>query len=179
MSTSKKKASKKPHYVPLKIEEEIFRVGGKLKKMISVRDDAGNLLHNVVSPLMVEFYPRDLMQVIVGASLLAIPLAYTEETWNLGATLPLENIFVLLGLSVGFISLFIYYNSYKGVMKGHYLEFFKRVLSTYVFSFLVVSVILYLIQQAPWQTDALLAFKRVVIVSFPASLSAAVADMIK
>jgi uncharacterized membrane protein len=36
-----------------------------------------------------------------------------------------------------------------------------------------------LLDKAPWQTDSILALKRTIIIAFPASLSAAVADMIK
>ena len=67
----------------------------------------------------------------------------------------------------------------KPLKKQHKLEFFKRVLATYIFSFVIVAVILALIQQTPWNTNAALAFKRVVIVTFPSSMSAAIADMIK
>ena len=127
-----------------------------------------------------EFHPRDLLQVIVGASILAIPVGLTEETWRLGETLPFFNIIVFMLVSLLFISAFVYYNYYKiHGLKEHHTKFLKRVLLTYVFSFLVVALLLSLIQKTPWTTDWILALKRVVIVTFPASMSAAVADMIK
>ena len=55
---------------------------------------------------MIEVRPRDLLQIIVGASLLAVPVAFTEETWNLGINLPLANVGLLGMLSVLFLSLF-------------------------------------------------------------------------
>ena len=55
----------------------------------------------------------------------------------------------------------------------------KRACSTYFISFMVVALLLTLIQRTPWNTDWIIAFKRVVIVTFPASMSAAVADVIK
>ncbi len=43
---------------------------------------------------MVEFRPRDLLQVLVGSSLLAIPMAFTAETWELGEQLPIINVII-------------------------------------------------------------------------------------
>jgi uncharacterized membrane protein len=162
-----------------KTKREIIRVAGKLREIVTVHDEAGNILHKVMSPLMIEFYPRDVFQVIVGASILAIPVGFTEETWRLGETLPFMNVFGLFLISVAFVSLFAYYNYYRGRMKEHSGEFFKRVFSTYLFSFVMVAVLLTLIQRAPWELDWILAIKRIIIVTFPASMSAAVADMIK
>ncbi len=132
-----------------------------------------------MNPLMVEFHLRDLVQVMVGASVLAIPVAFTEETWRLGEELGMLSIIGLLSLSLLFITIFVYYNYYREKFKEHWVECVKRVLSTYIFSFLVVTILLVLINRAPWITDGLLAFKRAVLVAFPASMSASIADMIK
>ena len=131
------------------------------------------------SPLKFDFRPRDILQVIVGATILAVPVAFTEETWRLGEVLPLSNIIWLMFMSFLFVGTFVYYNYYRGSFKEHWGEFLKRSLSTYIFAFIVVGLILIAIQKAPWQTDFLLAFKRTVIVTLPASMSAAIADMIK
>lgn len=40
-----------------------------------------------VEPVMVEFYPRDVVQTLVGATLLAVPMAFTDEVWRIGAEL--------------------------------------------------------------------------------------------
>lgn len=163
----------------LETKKQVIRVSGKLKEILTVHDEEGNLLHKIISPLMVEFYPRDIIQVIIGASILAIPVGFTEETWNLGQSLPLSNVLGILFLSIVFISTFVYYNYYKSRFSEHWDEFLKRVFSTYLFSFLIVALILTLIQRAPWDLDFVLALKRVILVAFPASMSAAVADMIK
>lgn len=164
----------------LKTKKEIIRIAGKLKEIVTVSDEKGNLVQRIVSPLMVEFYPRDLIQIIVGASILAIPVAFTEETWRLGELLPLSKVLGIMVLSLFFISAFVYYNFYrKEHLREHWDELLKRVLSTYVISLIVVALILTLIEKAPWSTDHLLAIKRVILVAFPASMSAAVADMIK
>ena len=162
-----------------KIKREVIRVAGKLKEVVSVKDEAGKVIHKMVNPLMVEFYTRDLLQIIVGASILAIPVAFTEETWNLGQTMPLLNVGLIFLISLTFISAFVFYNFYRGKIKNHKKEFLKRVLSIYFVSFVIVALLLTIIERAPWNTDLLLALKRTILVTFPASMSAAVSDMIK
>jgi uncharacterized membrane protein len=163
----------------MKTKKEYVRMAGKLGEMITVSDEKGNVLDKIFSPLMIEFHPRDVMQVIVGASILAIPVSFTEEVWSLGVNLPLRNVVGILLLSIFFISSFIYYNYYRGNLQGNTVQFFKRAISTYLFSFLTVAILLTLIERAPWGVDWILAVKRIILVSFPASMSAAVADMIK
>jgi len=163
----------------IKAKSEVVRIAGKLKEIVTIHDEKGNVLHKIISPLMVEFHPKDVLQVVIGASILAVPVGFTEETWNLGKTLPLKNVVGLLLLSLLFISVFVYHNYYKNRLKDHLGEFIKRVCSTYFISFIVVALLLTLIQRTPWNTDWIIAFKRVVIVTFPASMSAAVADVIK
>ncbi|MBW2965727.1 DUF2391 family protein [Candidatus Woesearchaeota archaeon] len=137
------------------------------------------ILHKIVHPVRVEFHVKDILQVIVGASILAIPVGYTEETWRLGEILPLANIIGFILLSLLFISAFTYYHYYHNNISKHWDHFIKRVLLTYLTSFLVVAILLSLIQRTPWTTNLFLAFKRTIIVAFPASMSGAIADVIK
>jgi uncharacterized membrane protein len=162
-----------------KSKREIIRVRGRLRELVTLQDASGKILHRILNPLMLEFYGRDVMQVIIGASILAVPVAFTEETWNLGQTLPMMNILLLLLVSITFISTFVFYNYYKNDFRQHWPEFLKRVISTYTLSLFVVALILTLINRAPWTTDALLAIKRTILVALPASMSAAISDMIK
>jgi len=158
---------------------EIIRVGKYLNEVITVKDAAGNMLQKIVKPLMVEFRLRDVIQVVVGATLLAIPVTFTEEVWKLGENLASTRIALIGLLSITFIGLFVYYNYYRGHFQSHWIEYLKRVVSTYAISALVVGVILFLIDKAPLGPDWIITAKRIIIISFPASMSAAVADMIK
>ena len=160
-------------------EEMVKRIGGYLHRVVPVVDATGKVLSYTLKPLMVEFRPRDVMQVIVGASLLSIPVSFTEEVWVLGAELPLVNVIGLSALSVLFIGLFVFYNFYRFNFKGHVFEFIKRVTGIYFISLLVVALLLTIINKCPWTTDYLTAIKRILIVAFPASMSAAVSDSIK
>jgi uncharacterized membrane protein len=162
-----------------KPKSTIRRIGGYLHRIVPVFDSAGKAIHYAVAPVMVEFRPRDLMQVIVGGAVLAVPVAFTEETWKLGETLPFINVLILSTLSLLFIAGFVYFNFYRGMLKENIFEYFKRIISIYLFSLLVVGAILTIIQKCPWQTDYLLAFKRMLIVAFPASMSAAISDVLK
>ncbi|MDA1335032.1 MAG: DUF2391 family protein [bacterium] len=160
-------------------KHEVFRIGGYLKEVVTFYDRAGNVLHKVVNPLMVEFKPGDFLQIIVGSTLLAVPVMFTEEVWILGQSLSLERIIAINILSMIFISLFVYYNFYRFQLRGSVSHFIKRIFFTYAASFAVVGVLMMIIGKAPWMTDWVLAYKRVVLVALPASMSAAVADMIK
>lgn len=140
-----------------------------------------DLIASPISPIIHEFKLRDVLQVMIGASILAIPVGFTEETWRLGEMLPLVNILGLMILSLLFITAFSYYHyqHHKSRLKQHKSELLKRVLLTYFFSFIVVGVLMTLIQRAPWIDNFILAFKRVTIVTFPSSMSAAIADTLK
>ncbi len=159
--------------------KQVVKVGGRLQEIVTILDSTGTVLSRVMSPLKVEFHLKDVLQVIVGASLLAIPVGFTEETWNLGENLPMQNVMWFLILSLLYIGLFVYYNFYRNRLRNHWLSFVKRVLFTYLFSFLVVAIMMHIIQQTPWSTDWALALKRVLIVTFPCSLSGTIADTIK
>ena len=153
--------------------------GQYLHRVIPILDTSGKVIHRVVKPLMVELRGRDVVQVIVGASILAIPSGFTEETWNLGEQLPLSNVIALAAVSVVFIALFVYFNFYRDYIHGYRLEFVKRVVVIYSMTLLVVAALLTLIGKCPWGVDSLLAIKRIVIVALPSSLSAAVSDALK
>ena len=59
-------------------------------KARTVTDEAGDIYRIV--PMLVEFELRDVIEIIVGACVLAIPVAFTEEVWVLGEQLPLLNV---------------------------------------------------------------------------------------
>lgn len=159
----------------------IERLGrnGHLHRVIPLVDESGKIVQRVVKPLMVEFRSRDALQTVVGASILAIPAAYTEEAWNLGRDLPRLNIGAIGAISVIFVAMFVYLNFYKSYLREFLWQYVTRVVSTYVIAFAVVAVLLTLVGQCPWGVDNALAFKRIIVVAFPASMSATVTDALK
>ena len=161
------------------VDVTIKRVGGYLQKITTIADSTGKVIQTVMSPFMVELRLRDIMQIIVGASILAIPVGFTEEAWSLGEKLPLVNVMALSFLSLIFIVGFVYYNFYRFTLKGHVSQYIKRVIVTYLLSLFVVGVLLTIIQVCPWGANNLLALKRIIIIAFPASMSATVSDALK
>lgn len=157
----------------------IKRIGGYLHRVVPIMDKSGEVLSYALKPLMVEFRPRDVFQVVIGCSIMAIPVALTEEVWVLGETLPTVNVMAIAALSILFVSAFVFFNFYRFNFKHNRLEFLKRVLGTYLISILVVAVLLTIIQKCPWGIDNLVALKRIIIVSFPAVMSATLSDTIK
>ncbi len=157
--------------------KEVAELPGEIGK--TMQKEMSDMFQKATIPLRAEFKPKDLLQIIIGASILAVPVGFTEETWKLGSQLPLENIIFLAGISIIFISTFVYYNYYKKKFLRNWFEFTKRVLFTYVFSLAVVAGLLTVIEVTPWSQDAILSIKRVILVAFPASMSAVVADTIK
>jgi uncharacterized membrane protein len=109
-------------------EITIKRIGGYFHRVVPILDEAGNVISHSLKPFMVEFRLRDLMQVIVGASLLAIPVAFTEEVWKLSTELPMANVLGLSALSLLFIGLFVFFNFYRFHLGKHWLEYCKRVI---------------------------------------------------
>jgi uncharacterized membrane protein len=139
--------------------------------------------NELIEPFKSEFRKRDILQIIIGASILSVPVGFTQETWDLGGTLPLLNILILIMITLVFISFFTYFHYHRHHVnnnKLHHIKHFSiRVLMTYVISFVIVGILLSIIQVAPWHSDFLLAFKRTAIVTFPSSMSAVVADVIR
>ena len=159
----------------LKARKEVVHISGKKHALTTIHDHKGKVYHKSLFSL--EFGPKDMLQVIIGASILAIPVGYTEETWQLGQILPFSSILAFLIFSLLFIAAFVFYHYYKD--HTDWPAFFKRVILTYALAFLVVALLLTIIQRTPWAYDPLLSFKRTVIVAFPASLSGAIADVLK
>jgi peptidoglycan/LPS O-acetylase OafA/YrhL len=58
-------------------------------------------------------------------------------------------------------------------------QYVTRVISTYLIALAVVAVLLTLIGQCPWGVENALALKRIIVVAFPASMSATVTDALK
>jgi uncharacterized membrane protein len=157
----------------------VERIGGELHSIRRMLDESGRVVQQIATPLMVEFRFRDICQILVGACVLVIPVAYTEEVWTLGKQLPVTNILAICLISISFVTLFGYYVFYKGHLKGNGFEFAKRVIAVYVITFLVSATLLTLFQKCPWTTDPATAVGRIVLVTFPGCFSATVVDSLK
>lgn len=119
---------------------------------------------------------EDVSQIIIGASVLSVPIAFTEEAWNLSKTIPLFNMIIIVLLSIGFIGIYAFKGIFQGHIKKRKQTFLKRVFIDYGVTLIVVVVVLFALNKLPILTDTAVALKRIIIISFPASMGAIVVD---
>ena len=126
------------------------------------------------STLQVSFRVRDVVEIALGACILAFPTATTEEIWNLGAELSLTHAMLFLFASVFFLAVLIY--GMHGHKPGDRSVFLQRVLATYGVTFLIGAVLLFGVDRLELFTDPLTGLKRAILVAFPASFAATAVD---
>lgn len=161
-------------------EKELIKLGKYWHEITTIKDQSGKIIHKMVKPLMLGFHWRDLIQVIIGACILSTPILFSEEIWILSQEM---NSFKILGIaliSISFIALFCYVSTYHGLLHHHFFNFIKRVIVTYSISLLISFLLLFLIDKGyPNVGDWTVILHRMVLISFPASMSAAVTDGLK
>lgn len=119
---------------------------------------------------------EDFGQAVLGAAILATPTAFTEELWRLGEVLPIPNIIALFLLSILIIGFYIRYGIFEGAVSDKKIIFITRILFDYLITFIVVAIILLVLNKISFTSDYLLSLKRIIILSFPASMGAAIVD---
>ena len=125
------------------------------------------------------FGRSDIAQLVVGANVLAFPIAATEEIWNLSEQLSVFQTLAFVTLSCVFLSAFIHY-IHRVRVGDHGREGFRlhvvRLVATYGITLIISAGILALIGKFPLFDDTGIALTRMVLVAFPASFSATVVD---
>ena len=119
---------------------------------------------------------EDLSQLIIGSSILSVPIAFTEEAWNLSRSIPILNLILVFLLSISFISIYAYRGIFQGIVKARLKTYFLRVIFGYLVTVFVVIIVLFALNKFPILSEPSIAIKRVVIISFPASMGAIVFD---
>ncbi|ELB2087397.1 MULTISPECIES: DUF2391 family protein [Vibrio diabolicus subgroup] len=122
------------------------------------------------------FNLEDASQVLVGAFALAVPISFSEEAWRLGESLPMENLLMLLSLSVIFLSFFAYQSVFQSHIKNRVSIFIFRVVIAYLIAAVVVALVLFCLDKLPLMNEPLVAIKRVIVITMPASMGAIVVD---
>ncbi len=56
------------------------------------------------------FNLEDMSQIMIGAFVLVVPPSFSEEAWNIGASLSVRNLLLIFGLSVFFPGLFFLFD---------------------------------------------------------------------
>lgn len=119
---------------------------------------------------------EDFVQVVVGSSALTIPVAFSEESWRLSETLPALNLFVILLLSLLFISIYSFQGIFQGQIKHRISHFVFRTIIDYGITFIVVFIILFALNRMPLFDEPFIALKRIIILAFPASMGGVIVD---
>ncbi|WP_274022024.1 DUF2391 family protein [Vibrio parahaemolyticus] len=122
------------------------------------------------------FNLEDASQVLVGAFALAVPISFSEEAWRLGESLPMINLLMLLSLSVIFLSFFAYQSVFQSHIRKRIPIFVLRVVIAYSIAAIVVALVLFCLDKLPLFTDPIVAIKRVIVITMPASMGAIVVD---
>ncbi len=122
------------------------------------------------------FNLEDASQVTVGAFALAVPISFSEEAWKLGTTLPLENLFLVFVLSIVFLGLFAYNSVFQGNIKYRIPVFLWRIAIAYLLAAFVVALVLLSLDKLPLFTEPVIAFKRLIVITMPASMGAIIVD---
>lgn len=119
---------------------------------------------------------EDIIQVIVGSSALSVPVAFSEESWNLSMTLPLSNLIFLIVLSLTFVALYSIQGIFQGNIKDRLLGFITRIIIDYSITLIVVFIVLLALNRMPIIEYPIVAVKRLIILSFPASMGGVIVD---
>lgn len=166
--------------VPIRHVDTIINVDGEIERVRAYLAADDTVIKSVVTPVMVKFMPRDLAQVAFGAALLGIPVSLTQEAWAIGEALPMGNAVGIVALTLILVAMLAYFTEYRQTRRrGHEIEYVKRVLGTYLIAAGVVATVLTLLGLAAWSTEPIVALKQVILITLPAALAGASADLIR
>jgi uncharacterized membrane protein len=122
---------------------------------------------------------KDIGEMAIGACVMGFPVATTEEVWNLGVELPLTRVLLFTLASLFFLGFTMYVTSHEKMNRANRREFLKRVFSTYGLTFTIAALLLFGLDRLEIIHSPLVALKRTMLVSFPASFAATVVDNLK
>ncbi len=122
------------------------------------------------------FNLEDVSQVTIGAFAFGLPISFSEEAWMLGITLPATNLAIVFCLSVIFLSLFAYQSVFQGNIKHRIPVFLFRIAIAYLIAGFIVALLLLSLNKFPLLTEPVIALKRLVVITMPASMGAIIVD---
>lgn len=121
------------------------------------------------------FAPKDFVEIALGGSIMAFPVAVTEEVWNLSAELSLIRVLFFSVASLFVLAILIYFLHDHG-KDSDYRAFSLRVVSTYGATLIIAALLLHGLNRIDLVNEPLTGFKRMILVAFPASYAATVVD---
>ncbi len=140
-----------------------------------------HLLTNPMANLPDKFAWDDLAQQIVGALVLAAPLAVTEEVWRLSGRLDILHIGAIMGVTLLFNILLIYYAKYQIVEQERILGIIPtRLFSQMVVSYTAAGIMLTILGVIGYEVTGIVSvFKLIVFVGMFSNIGAGAADLLK
>ena len=126
--------------------------------------------------MKLHFNLEDLSQIAIGAFVLAVPISFSEEAWQLGESLPVVNLLLLFALSFLFLAFFTHQSLFQGSIRYGYAVFFFRILVAYFIAAIVVALILFSIDKLPLMDAPEVALRRLIVITMPASMGAIIVD---
>lgn len=126
--------------------------------------------------MKLSFNIEDASQIFVGAFALAVPISFSEEAWKLGETLAPSNLTLLFVLSITFLGLYTYESVFQKNIESRQWVFILRIVIAYLMTTFVVALVLLCLDKLPLFSEPLVAFKRIIVISMPASMGAIVVD---
>ena len=124
----------------------------------------------------IRFRSQDVVEIALGACVMAFPVATTEEVWNLGAELSLGRVLLFSFASLFFLAILVYGLHGHGINSRAWGMFTSRVATTYFLTLSICALLLYGVDRLELLTDPIVGFKRTILVAFPASFAATVVD---
>ena len=122
------------------------------------------------------FNAEDAIQVCVGAFALAVPISFSEEAWQLGNTLPIPNLLLLMALSISFLGFFAYHSVFQSNIRARFSVFIFRIVIAYFIAAVVVALVLLSLDKLPLLEHPFVSLKRIIVITMPASMGAIVVD---
>ncbi len=169
-----------------KIKDKITAAGKDVDKIKKDIEEMNKRQKNILKKISAQFLPsefnfNDVAQQIVGAIILSSPLAVTEEVWNLAKELDPARILVIIGITLLFDILLIYYTAYRKEKENKIIKVIPvRLFSMMLISYLTATTILYVFGVIGLHiTDLDWAIRLIVFVGLFANIGAGTADLIK
>jgi len=122
------------------------------------------------------FNLEDASQIGIGSFALAVPVSFSEEAWKLGETLPMFNLAIIFTISIIFLALFTYGSVFQANLRHRYPVFVFRIFAAYTIAAFVVALVLLSLDKFPLITEPIIAIKRLIVITMPASMGAIIVD---
>lgn len=152
-------------------------------KMIidAIQQKQDSILKKISTKLHIsKFNASDIAQQIVGAMILSVPFAVTQEVWDLSQELDQTRLILIIFLTLLFDVLLIYFTKFQNVQTSDLKLVLARLVSLIFISYFTAGIILYLfgvIGTHVVHTEGII--KLVVLTGLFANIGASTADVLK